>query len=362
MRKGCIIRQGYSDDVRVRKEALALVAKGYKVDIICLKGENEEKYEVKDGLEIYRISMKRSRKGVTRYLYEYLTFFCLATFKLCLLHIKNRYNFIQVNTLPDFLVFVAIIPKLFGAKVTLDLHEPSTELFDTILGHDRKLLIYIIKFFEKISIKYADRVITVSEQMKKNYVKRGASPSKIDVVLNVPNLEFNPDLYKNDLNENQDKFLITCHGTWLKRYGQHVAIKAIEIVKDKIPNIQLNILGYGEYESELKKLTSELNLNDYIQFCGYIPFLDMIRMIGRADIGIVPIEKNTYSDLVHTNKMFEYIAMKRPVIISRTKAVEDFFGSDDSCLKYFDSGDEKDLARCIIELYKSPEKRKKMVM
>jgi len=361
MEKGCIIRQGYYDDVRVRKEALALVEKGYKVDIICLKRENEEKYEVKDGLNIYRISMKRSRKGITRYLYEYSIFFCLATFKLCLLHLKNRYNFIQVNTLPDFLVFAALIPKFFGAKVILDLHEPSPELFGTILGHDRKLLIYIIKNFEKISIKYSDRVITVSEQMKKNYVMRGASPSKIDVVLNVPNLEFNPDIFEKDLKENQDRFLITCHGAMLKRYGQYVAIKAIEIVKDEIPNVQLNILGYGEYESELKKLTSELNLNDYVQFCGYIPFLDMIRMIGGADIGIVPIEKNAYSDLVHTNKMFEYIAMKRPVIISRTKAVEDFFGSDDSCLKYFDSGDEKDLARCIIELYKSPEKRKKMV-
>ena len=50
-----------------------------------------------------------------------------------------------------------------------------------------------------------------------------------------------------------DKFLLVCHGTMLKRYGQDVAIKAIEIVKEKIPNIQLNILGVGEYELALKK-------------------------------------------------------------------------------------------------------------
>ena len=83
-------------------------------------------------------------------------------------------------------------------------------------------------------------------------------------------------------------------------------------------------------------------------------------MIATCDIGIVPIRKNSYSDLVHTNKMFEFIAMKRPVIISRTKAVEDFFGSDDCCLKYFESGDEKGLAQCIIELYHNPDKRKIM--
>ena len=111
----------------------------------------------------------------------------------------------------------------------------------------------------------------------------------------------------------------------LKRYGQDVAIKAIAIVKEEIPNIQLNILGYGEYESVLKKLALELKLNNYVHFCGFIPFLNMVKMVAKSDIGIVPIEKNAYSDLIHTNKMFEFIAMKKPVIISRTKAVRRFF-------------------------------------
>lgn len=77
-------------------------------------------------------------------------------------------------------------------------------------------------------------------------------------------------------------------------------------------------------------------------------------------MGIVPVRKNAYSDLVHTNKMFELISMKRPVIISRTKAVENFFGSDGVCLKYFESGNEEDLARCIVELGQNPEKGRQM--
>ena len=52
--------------------------------------------------------------------------------------------------------------------------------------------------------------------------------------------------------------------------------------------------------------------------------------------------------------------MKKPVIISRTRAVEDFFGSDDACLKYFKSGDANGLAKSIIELYNSPDKRDQM--
>ncbi len=364
MKKVCIVRHGYyPEDVRVRKEALALIEKGYKVDVICiLKNPDDKRKGNYKGVNYYRIPLQHHRKGVLRYLFEYGSFFCLASIKLCRLFARNRYDFIQINTLPDFLVFVAIVPKLFGAKVILDLHEPAPELWGAIFGAQRKLLMWIVKSIEQISIRYADRSITVSEEMKSNYIKRGASPSKMSVILNVPNLEFNLESFHDPTSSGKNnKFLLLCHGAMIKRYGQGTAIKAMALIKEKIPNVELNILGYGDYEKELKRLTSHLKLNKYVKFRGFLPFEEMVEMVAISDIGIVPVEKNPYSDLVHTNKMFEYIAMKKPVVISRTRAVEGFFGSDDSCLKYFTSGNEKDLARCIIELYNKPEKREEMV-
>jgi glycosyltransferase involved in cell wall biosynthesis len=363
MKKVCIIRQGYfPHDVRVRKEALALIDKGYQVDVICLREQGEKREEVYRGVNIHRIPMQHRRGSVLNYLYEYLTFFFRASVEVSSLFFRNRYDFIQVNTLPDFLVFATLIPKVFGAKVILDLHEPSPELWGSIFGFDRRFLIRIVKLAEQMSIRYADKAITVSDQMKDNYVNRGASASKISVILNVPNLEFNPDRYEEYYqNHNNEKFFLICHGLIVKRYGQQTLIKAVSLVKDKIPSIQLNILGKGEYESELKKLVSNIHLEDYVHFHGVIPFDDMIKMIAKSDIGVVPVERNPYSDLVHTNKMFELIAMKKPVIISKTRAVEEFFSPDNSCLKFFESGDEKDLARSILELYQDPETREKMV-
>ncbi len=363
MKKVCIIRQGYFPyDVRVRKEALALIDKGYQVDVICLQDSGEERQEVYRGVHIYRVPMQHRRGSVLNYLYEYLAFFYRAGVKVSSLFFRKRYDFIQVNTLPDFLVFATLIPKIFGAKVILDLHEPSPELYGSIFGFDKKLLIRIVKFAEQISIRYADKVITVSDQMKDNYVKRGASASKISVILNVPNLEFNPDRYKEYYQGHKnEKFSLICHGLIVKRYRHQTLIKAVSLLRDKIPGIQLNILGKGEYEGELKKLVSNIQVGDYVRFHGVIPFEEMIKMIAKSDIGVVAVEKNPYSDLVHTNKMFELIAMKKPVIISKTRAVEEFFGPDDSCLKFFESGDEKGLARRILELYQHPETRAKMV-
>jgi len=361
MKKVCIVRHGYYPaDERVRKEALALIDKGYKVDMICLKDREEKKFENYEGVNIFRLPIQRKRTNITRYLLEYLSFFCLAFIKLNILHFRNRYDCVQVNTLPDFLVFVALIQKLCGARVILDLHEPAPELFETVFGVNNKLMIKLVTFFEQISIAYADRVITVSEQMKDNYVKRGSPSEKISVVLNVPNLEFNPDLYEAERGGRDDRFSLICHGAMLKRYGQHVAIRAIALIKEEIPNVRLNILGYGEYEDELKRLACELGLEDYVTFRGFIPFIDLIKTIAASDLGIVPVEKNRYSDLVHTNKMFEYISMKIPVVITRTRAVEQFFGPDYRSLKYFESGDAQELAKAVIELYRHPVRREKM--
>lgn len=361
MKNICIVRQGFSDDVRVRKEAFALVEKGYDVDLICLKREEEKKFDVINTINVYRIPMKRTREGVLNYISEYIFFLIIAFFKLTFLFIKKRYNCIQVNTLPDFLVFCTIIPKIFGSKIILDLHEPSPELFGTIFGRERKILIAIIKFFEKTSIKFADHAITVSENMYNNHLKKGVPPEKMSVVLNVPNVEFEPNRYNIEKPENE--FVIISHGAMLKRYGQDIAIRAIDIVRKTIPQIRFFILGYGDYENALKELANKLELNEHVKFFGYIPYIDMIKMLKRADVGIVPIRRNPYSDLVHTNKMFEYIAMKKPVIITRTKAVEDYFNTcTHPCLSFFESGNEAELASCIVELYNNPGMQREMVI
>jgi glycosyltransferase involved in cell wall biosynthesis len=204
---------------------------------------------------------------------------------------------------------------------------------------------------EQMSIRFSDAAITVTDQMKENYVRRGADPSKISVILNVPALEFDRGVPVSDRENRNGHLSLICHGAMLKRYGQDVAIRAVAIVRESIPDVMLHILGYGDYESELMKLADGLGLNSHVRFHGYLPFRDMMQRIATADIGIVPVEKNDYSDLVHTNKMFELIAMHKPVVISRTRAVESFFGSGGDCLKYFKSGDAGELAKCIMELH-----------
>jgi hypothetical protein len=76
-------------------------------------------------------------------------------------------------------------------------------------------------------------------------------------------------------------------------------------------------------------------------------------------MGTTPCCRDAFRDLTHCNKMFDLIAMRRPAIVSRTRAVEAYFGED--CFALFESGDAHDLARAIRVLHRNPHLRERLV-
>ena len=100
----------YACDGRVRREAESLAGRGDTVDCICV-GSVEARPVA--GIRLFRVSPQRYRgANVFRLLPAYLRFFLYAFFKVSVLHFANRYDVVQVHTMPDFMVFAALIPKL----------------------------------------------------------------------------------------------------------------------------------------------------------------------------------------------------------------------------------------------------------
>ena len=117
-----IVFSYYPHDVRVRRETEALLDKGIHVDVICLKHELAPLEEDCYGIHVHRINMKKSRSGLFLYFWEYITFLLRALIKLSILHFKHKYRVVHIHNLPNILVFTAVIPKLFSAKIILDMH------------------------------------------------------------------------------------------------------------------------------------------------------------------------------------------------------------------------------------------------
>jgi glycosyltransferase involved in cell wall biosynthesis len=362
MARICVIRQGFFPmDPRVNREVETLTRAGHEVNVICQRFRGESRFERVGSATVYRLSSRRRRNGAFGYLLEYSWFFVLSSLMVTALHVRRRFDLVQVNTLPDALVFAALVPRLFGARLLIDLHECTPEFFASRfqLPQNHRLT-RVMGIVEQASIRFADAAITCTNQMREAFIGRGASPSRIGVVLNGADEEiYDPSAFP--LQERDAySFVLISHGTVEERYGLDTIIRAVGLLRDDIPGLRLHIYGEGSYLGELCRLASGLRLEDRIYFSGtLVPLPDLVNAIAAADAGVVAMKRDRFRDLTLCNKMYDFIVMQKPVIISRTRAVEDYYGS--SCFLMFEPGDETDLARAIHHLYSDPELGRRLV-
>ena len=355
----CLIRQSiYPYDLLVRREAETLCQAGYETHVICLeKPEHENDRQLEEVINkvfVHRLPLKRKKTSTAQYVFDYLSFAFLASIKVTGLHLKRRFDVIQVNNMPDLLVFAAIVPKLLGAKVVSMMYEPTPELWE---DKRRSRPPRLLKMVEQLSLTFVDLSFTVTQQLKDAYVSRGAKPDKIKVVLNAPDESFleTREVHTHSIDK-EDCFILICHGAIEERYGQDTILEAVALVKPQIPGLRVRILGKGTYVDRMLEKRKQLCLEDCVDYLGYVPLEQMIQELRAADIGIVAQKSSPYSNLVHTGKMYEYIALGKPVLASRLKAVEAYFGED--ALAYFEPANPQSLAEGIVDLYQHPEKRK----
>jgi len=329
----------------------ALLEAGYEVDVFCLGGRGQPRREVVNGANVYRAAtLERRRGGRLRYAAEYLSFWLATLWFLTRRQITHRYEIITVATLPDFLIFAGVFARLLGARLLLDLRECTPEIYQGVYPADRdNLTMRLIVLAEQLSIKFADHAVTCTEQMRETFVRRGANPAKIDVMLNVadPALFGDPVLPDPEAQPNSH-FRIVNHGTIKERYGHETLIEAMAYLIEEVPGARLDIMGAGPLRPELEALVQELGLEGVVTFAGFVPDDELMARLRSAHCGTVPLISTPETELIHTFKMYEYMALGLPVVISRTAAVEAYF--DESTLCFFEPGNARDLAGVLTRL------------
>lgn len=361
MNKACmVVHSFYPNDPRVRREAEALIEQGWIVDIICLLGAGERGQEPYGRGHIYRLPVSRNRgAGVATYLGEYASFFALASLRLASLHLRRRYDLVQVHNMPDFLVFTALLPRLLGSRVVLDIHDLVPELFAARFGgRDNHPFVRMTRWTERWSAAFADHVITVGEPFRRRLVSRSVSPEKLTVVMNSadPRL-FSPEVAPAPRRDGA--FNLVYHGGVFERYGIDLAIRAVAQVRDRIPGLQFRVFGAGEAIDSLAQLVIDLGLKDMVHLGGFIPIDQVPAHIAGADLGVVPYRQNAFTDMLYPTKAFEYIVMGIPVILSRTSAMSELFGDIPDL--FFKAEDVDSLAAHLLDLYGSPERRRRLL-
>lgn len=353
----CIVRQSDLYEIPVKREAEALAAAGYEVEVLCMRNPERPRRAVINGVTILSLPAALRRSGKARYALDYLWFFVLAFCTLAARHLRRRYAVVQVNTMPDFLVFAAAAPKLLGARVLLFMKEPTPELAETLFG--RGPLVSVLAWLEQRAIRFADHVLTVTEQLKARYVERGADPRRISVVYNGAE----PATWGAAPTSGRGRedgggggeFLVVCHGSIEERYGQDTIVEAARLLRAELPELRVVFTGRGSYAEELERRIARAGVADIVRFEGWVTFERLRELLERAAVGVVAQKASPYSHLVHTNKMVDYWNFGLPVVASRLRAVASLY--DDRVLEYYEPGDPADLARAIRRLHDDPVRR-----
>jgi len=339
----------YSIDPRVRRAAESLVEEGFIVDVFSLREKNCISYEIFNGVNLYYINQKRYRgKSNKFYIISYLMFFFRVLIKLSLIFFRKKYSVIHCHNMPDFIVFSAIIPKLFGAKIILDIHDSMPELykakdFNPIL---QKIILQLLLFQERISANFADLIITVHDPLRSKILKsHGIDLKKVHVIMNLADTRiFNSQTQPSKIREGVFKLIY--HGTIAPRFGLEIIVRGLKKVIEKNYKIQFDIYGNGEDFSSLKASIEELNLQEVIKLHGAVPLDEIPSKINKADLGIVSYLHSQATNFMLPSKLMEYIAMERPVLTVKNTAISHYFVNGE--LEYYEANNPNSFAEKLL--------------
>ena len=352
----------YPADPRPRRAAEALAAQGANIDLICLRdGDGEPAHETYGNINVRRVRLKRHRGGKLGYVAQYAAFVLASFFYLGRRSLTRHYDLVHVHNMPDILVFSAIVPKLLGAKIILDLHDPMPELMQTIFKlPEDSFSVLVLKRLEQWSIRFADLVLTVNLACKKIYSSRSCHPDKIKVVINSPDDEVfrfqSGDACRlHGKNGNGSKpFVILYHGSLVRRNGFDLAMESLEKVKKTISSVRLRVCGKRtDFFEQVMESARQRGLDRNVDYLGPCNLNEIVGAIEDCDLGIIPNHRNIFTEINTPTRIFEYLALAKPVIAPKAKGIQDYFGDND--LIFFELGNADDLARKIEFAYSHPE-------
>lgn len=348
MRALIIAYTRYAHDGRVKRHAQALAQRGDQVDVICL--ENPEQ-GCRNGINVIGVAQKRYR-GSSRanYAGSYLRFFAHATLIGMRRNFRRPYDAVIACSIPDAVVLCALPLRLLGSKVVLDIHDTMPELYRDKFGGRRNPGVRLLEFEERASAWFADRVLAVHELHRRRLEAAGIRRDKIRVVINSPDSRVFAPRAKAELN--CEDFTLVCHGTVTQRLGLDTAVEAVALARERIPGLKLKIIGSGDYAAQVRALVERKALQDLIEFHPAVALEQLPGALSSASAGIVPNIASESTHLMLPVKLLEYAALGIPVVASRLKTIEHYFG--DRAVAFFEPGNARDLAVRLEELYRDP--------
>lgn len=300
-----LVLNGFTNDSRVLKTSCSLSSFGYDVIVAAIHYDNLKEHEEVSGINVHRIVLKSKnwskKKPIQLIKYiEYIIRFILNYKNADVLHC-NDLHALTIGT------FCRLFNKKL--KIVYDSHEYAINdvPYESKFSIKRKYLI------ERLFIRFANKVIVVSDSIARDYA-RLYKIKKPYLVFNCPNYIEQPkkNIFRETFGIRDDQKIFLYQGGLGKGRGIEILLEYFE-KHEKNENV-LVCMGYGPLENLIK---SKSKISNNIFFHKAMPHDIYLNYTSSADYGIAFMEGCCLNDTYCLpNKMFEYLMAGIPVITS----------------------------------------------
>lgn len=342
----------YENDGRVLRYAETLASDGAQVDAIVLRREGQCGEETINGVRVLRVQERlKNEASKWTYLGRVLRFFFRSMVEVTRRHLESPYDVIHVHSVPDFEIFAAIIPKILGARLVLDIHDIVPEFYAAKFKvSERSMIFGVLKFVERASAALADHVIVANDLWLKKIAERSSHPAKCSAMINFADAGiFHPALRDR---ADDDRFVVMYPGTLSWHQGLDLAVAAIARIATEAPRMELHIYGEGPARDGLAEQITALGLQERVFLRPPQPIRQIARVMANADLGVVPKRNDAFGGDAFSTKTLEFMSLGVPLVVAATRV--DRFYYTDELVRFFEPDSVDDLAAALLEAYRDP--------
>lgn len=288
--------------------------------------------------------------------------------ELILLHkcLWTKYDVAFIDSTPPIQGLKMPLIKWFKRKPTVynaqDIFPDS--LVGTGLTQKGSLIWKIGRIVEKITYKYSDKIIVISEDFKKNLMEKGVPEEKIVVVYNWvdQNAVVNVDRSENKLIKaygiDPEKFYIEYSGNIGLTQNMDLLLDVMKELKESHPQIGLILVGEGAYKRQVEEIVARDGLTN-VKMLPFQPYEDISHVFSLGDVGLIISKPGVGANSV-PSKTWSIMSASRPVLANFDENEIKSILTDNQCGVFTKAGDKEAFKAAIISLYENLEKAVEM--
>ena len=316
----------------------------------------------KNHLELHRFDMVGESKNTMQRLVRYFLCSVSQFFKALF---TRKFDIVLLGSTPPFQGAVGAALKIIRNKRFVygiqDIFPDS--LVSTGITKKGSLIWKIGRIIENFTYKYADKIIVISEDFKKNIMAKGVPEDKIVVVYNWVDQNAVIDIPrdKNKLFDkyqlDRSKFYIEYSGNIGLTQNMDMLLEVMKDLKTTHPDIGLVLVGEGAYKAQVEEIVERDNLTN-VTMIPFQPYEDISYVFSLGDAGLVISKPGVGANSV-PSKTWSIMSASRPVLANFDEnELKDILAGNE-CGIFTKAGDKEAFKQSIIKLYDNRELCKK---